>query len=106
MARVFRQGDVIVREVQQWNLPRYATSLTEVVIEGETGNAHRLVGKYEAMAFGSTIYVRAAEECVLEHPEHAPVRIPPGTYVLHRVREFDRLEMIRNNTLRHREASD
>lgn len=81
-------------------------ALGELVIEGETGNVHRLVGRYEVYAADGQVYVLAREECVMEHPEHMPLRIPPGAYVVTRVRSLDREEYFRTRRIAGRLTSD
>ncbi|MEM2257887.1 MAG: hypothetical protein QXV39_07210 [Candidatus Caldarchaeum sp.] len=93
---VYRQGDVLLRRIHPFHVPRNGERVAEVAVKGETGNVHRLVGRYEAYSANGQVYVLVKEESVLEHPEHMPLTIPPGAYVLSRVREFDREDFIKN----------
>jgi hypothetical protein len=93
--RAYRQGDVILRRIAWCLVPKNAEKLAEVSVEGETGNKHRLVGSYEAYATNGQVYVLVKKASVMVHPEHMPLRVPRGAYMVRRVRSFDREEYFR-----------
>ena len=102
--RVYRQGDVILRRVRR--TAKGGEKLSEVVVEGETGNVHRLVGMYDAYAANGQVYVLVKEDCVMEHPEHMPLNVPRGAYVVTRVRSLDREEYLRTGRRAERTVLD
>ncbi|MEM4273311.1 MAG: hypothetical protein QW420_03010 [Candidatus Caldarchaeum sp.] len=104
--RVYRQGDVILRRIAWYLVPKQAERLAEVAVEGETGNKHRLVGSYEAYTVKGLVYVLVKKASVMEHPEHMPLRVPRGAYLVTRVRSFDRDEYVRSGAERARLGAD
>ena len=97
MARIWRQGDVVVREVR--GIPENVTrsKSSEIRIASETGNPHvlRAALVYETPdPVGELLheprqqYALLEEETVLTHPEHAPLRLAPGVYRITTVRDY------------------
>ena len=94
MPEAYRQGDVVVKRVPDNLLDFAGARVNKVAIAGETGNAHVLEGFDEAREHwepelgGRVFVVRASQVMVLRHPEHPDIEIPPGTWMVYRVREF------------------
>lgn len=76
--RVFRQGDVIIREVEK--LPEGVVTDTSNKLEmsGETGQLHAIkevkVIEIDWMKFIDTLDTGV----VMTHPEHPPLDLPPN----------------------------
>jgi hypothetical protein len=85
MRPVFRQGDVILKRlgpsIDFGNLVKESDRL---LVTGETGKAHVL----EAPVYrhGSQLLVVLEEPKAIEHPDHAPIVLPPGVYEVTRTR--------------------
>lgn len=96
MAKRFQQGDVIIKSIAK--LPEGAVERTgpraATVAEGEaTGHHHTFRG--EELRFfdhGGKIYVSAPKGGVIEHQEHGPITVPPGTYETYKVKEYDHFQ--------------
>jgi len=94
----FRQGDVFIEQVD--GLPPGAERLHGPIIlaEGEaTGHAHRVsnrLAKFFQAANGERFLV-VKRRTAVEHEEHDPVALSPGTYQVKRQREYSP-EEIRN----------
>ena len=85
---LWQQGDVLMEPVSRIKGERLAHKR---LAEGEaTGHAHVAVADdvviYEE---GETIYLDAPTGTEIAHEEHATVTLPPGTYRVRKVREFD-----------------
>lgn len=87
---VYRQGDVLLRRVRRRAWPPSGERLDGFVLQGETGNLHRVSGRHSVYRDGEGLLLVAGEGCVMEHDEHRPLKIPPGVYRVYRVVEFDR----------------
>jgi hypothetical protein len=92
MNTVYRQGDVILREVKvNTKLMRKVGDL--FTQSGETGHIHTLQAKvYEEQPGIKVQYPKIIEVgeggSIILHPEHPSLPIKPGTYVPDRVRTF------------------
>lgn len=53
------QGDVILRSVHRSHVPKIGEVAVEASVEGETGNAHRMVGGYRAHSANWQVHVFA-----------------------------------------------
>ena len=83
MAKVYRQGDVILRERK---LPTKSIKVRDkLVIQGETGKVHEM----EVPVFGYRFmeYVVLEAETPIVHPEHETIYVEPGVYLVTRVRD-------------------
>ncbi len=84
----FRQGDVLVNRIAM--IPTGAKALKSgqiTLAEGEvTGHAHRIKASRKITAFldGEQLYLEVRAPVVLEHEEHAPLTIEPGSYEVRR----------------------
>jgi hypothetical protein len=89
---LIQQGDVLIKktsfEVEEGRVE------TEVLAEGEaTGHAHRIHGGRTAVhVVAGIMYLKVLEACQVIHEEHKPVDVPPGTYEVYGVREYDHFE--------------
>jgi hypothetical protein len=93
-----QQGDVILRRIA---LPHIITSISRpmnrgkklVLSKGETtGHSHVLeVEETEAelIEMGGNMILQLENAGVLTHEEHKPVEVPPGTYEVAAVAEYD-----------------
>ncbi len=81
---ILRQGDVVIVPSK---VPRNAKSAgSEIRITSETGNAHVIRGK--VLKSGSQQYIVLEEPTPVEHPGHAPLTVPAGTYQVRTVRDY------------------
>jgi hypothetical protein len=98
MRPVYRQGDVLLRkrtkeELFSWDIKALSEGENKVAerleISGETGKAHVL----EAPVYrhGSQLLVVLEKPTAIEHPDHAPITLPPGVYEVARTRSEVRL---------------
>lgn len=95
MSRIWRQGDVIIREVSE--IPSNAIYLEskEIRIASETGNPHVLRAAQVFETRDSTRNLQHREQYVLleeasemTHPQHASLRLSPGFYLVTTVRDY------------------
>ena len=88
----WQQGDVLFT---QTTLPKEKIDkeITDgVIAKGEaTGHAHRLLMRPPIKLFmiKTALYIRALEAAVIQHEEHNKIILPPGTYIVSKVREYD-----------------
>jgi len=88
LARVYRQGDVIFKEIDE--VPSWADKTGDrLVIESESGNSHVL----EALVFDDGRYVEVDKPSVVKHPQHRQLTLPVGKYMVYRVRDYFRDEI-------------
>jgi hypothetical protein len=100
MTKVWRQGDVVIREIDEgeyerlkrWRLSKAETK--DIVIKSETGNPHIL-----HTSVAQEVLVRANDDILeegaiatqqpilVEHPQHGSFTLPSGKYLIYRVRE-------------------
>ena len=86
----YQQGDVTIKPVAE--IPAGAAPKQgRVLREGEaTGHAHVATGEgVELFIHDGTLYMRAPSGARVVHEEHEAQEIPPGTYVIGAVREYD-----------------
>lgn len=93
MARQYRQGDVLLKQVDQ--IPSDASPMDPdegrvVLAYGEvTGHAHAIESMLATMfKKGDKEYLKALPGALLRHEEHAPIEIEPGTYEIVHQREY------------------
>jgi hypothetical protein len=87
--RVWRQGDVVVREFDEVFDPP-VNKIDQLVIKSETGKPHVVhAEQIYALKFRDDAYIieSANSDIVLEHPEHGVMNIPKGKYLVTTVRE-------------------
>ena len=96
LARMFRreawyqQGDVLIKPVG--SVPQAASPVAgRVLAEGEaTGHKHAAVAEdVRLFILDGTLYMHAPTGTRVVHEEHHEQEIPPGTYVIDKVREYD-----------------
>lgn len=87
----FQQGDCLIKSVT--GIPAEAKETNErVLVEGEhTGHAHRVARNAAAAVLiaGAMRYLRVDADTPIEHEEHKTIILPPGTYQIDQVREYD-----------------
>lgn len=93
--KVYRQGDVILEEIEELPQGYKKTKETEISMKGETGNSHTICGTVYAPPFGRTetlvvdrqtvemplpqIIEVPKEGGLIVHPEHPSLPIMPST---------------------------
>jgi hypothetical protein len=86
----YQQGDVTIKPVA--NIPGGASPLGgRVLAEGEaTGHKH-LAEAEDVLLFmhDGTLYMRVPSGTRVVHEEHRALDIPPGDYLVGKVREYD-----------------
>lgn len=95
MNTMFRQGDVLIRQIENPN-PKAIGKPVErdngriVLAYGEfTGHAHAISNKgVEAFLFGQNMLLRATNPVVVRHEEHDPIVLEAGDYEVIRQREY------------------
>ncbi|MEM0461817.1 MAG: hypothetical protein QXH32_02075 [Candidatus Caldarchaeum sp.] len=97
--RLYRQGRVILRRVSKQEIPKIGERLPELTIPNETGCAHWLFGKYKVISANGNVYLLVWKSSVLEHPDHMPLRVPAGAYVVTRFKSFDREKLVRSGRM-------
>ena len=90
--RVYRQGDVILREVSPRDYEYYNERFQEegkrkdVVIKGETGHSHIIPN---VLVLNDRLAViKVDKPTQILHEEHKPVTLGVGIYVIDRVRNW------------------
>ena len=90
---LYQQGDVLIESsdaVPPGAVRIGRTNGRYVLALGEaTAHPHAVTEDVELYASGGVLYCRARETFVVRHEEHRPVTVPPGTYQVRRVRQFD-----------------
>ncbi len=63
---------------------------SRILQEGEaTGHAHRACALGTVYETGDAISLSSETGTTITHEEHAPVKLPPGEFVVEIVREYD-----------------
>lgn len=84
--KLYRQGDVLLREVKSIPAAAQPQKPTDriVLAYGEvTGHAHAIADLESVDVFvgpEGQMYLRVKETVALRHEEHAPITLPPGDY--------------------------
>ena len=99
MRKLYRQGDVLFREVSQ--IPDGGKKRASGhIIEGEvTGHIHRVADpqlvEAEVLEVGEKLFVSVSQEGGISiiHEEHNPIVLPPGNYEVIRQREYSPQEI-------------
>ena len=95
MSRQYRQGDILLCEVDQ--IPPTATAAPSeghrvILALGElTGHAHAFAAGASMLreaASGRSFLVIDQGGAILQHEEHDPLQVPEGRYELKRQREY------------------
>jgi hypothetical protein len=100
--KLWQQGDVLFKIAE---LPK-GESVEEIndgiVARGEaTGHAHRvrMAPPIKLFIIKAALYLVALDTAVIDHEEHKKIELPPGTYLISHVREYDHFtEEARNVT--------
>lgn len=103
MPKMYRQGDVLIVAVESVpadlvEVPR--TKRGVVLAEGEvTGHAHRIPSRHASLYRSETdaryLRVMGPAPVQLQHEEHSPVTLPPGSYRVTIHREYQPGELPR-----------
>lgn len=91
----YRQGDVLIVGCEAFELPVGAPPVARedgriVLAHGEfTGHAHAITEPdVELVEQDGNYYLRVPREAVVQHEEHLPISLGPGTYRVIRQREY------------------
>jgi hypothetical protein len=91
MAKMYRQGDVLLRRIDELPEKKFKVN-SDVLAEGEaTGHHHRLVGQtqiYETAEKQRFVEV-SSQAATLVHEEHKPIEIERGIYAVVNEREYN-----------------
>lgn len=90
---LYRQGDILFIQNELQTAPESATLHAELPIaEGEiTGHHHVARGQNLSILFTrdqDIVDFLAPLGCRIEHDEHLPLELPPGSYQVRRQREY------------------
>jgi len=84
----FRHGDLLIQSVEEVR----GKKVDHLILAfGEaTGHKHEVTeGKAELFEENGTLYLKVeSEEAVLTHPEHGPIAIRKGAYLVEHQREY------------------
>lgn len=94
--KLYRQGDVLVRQVNEIPTGLQAVPLEQgrvILMHGEvTGHAHAVIGDVEFLAADladlEERFLRVEAEAQIVHEEHDTIVLPPGNYRVVRQREY------------------
>lgn len=107
MNKIFRQGDVLLREVSASKGKKVADNKYTLAFGEITGHHHDIIGdvqifKQEGEHKGTLVgegngllTIQVNSEATLTHQEHDHLIIPKGTYEVVMQREYDVVEGIR-----------
>lgn len=99
MRKLYRQGDVLIREVESIPAGEVKARKDGILAHGEvTGHCHAIEDHQAAQLFdvGEGMFMQVSESGVsIVHQEHGPIVLPPGNYEVVRQREYSP-EEIRN----------
>lgn len=91
----YQQGDVLIERVAEEAFPQGRPLAPKegsfILQHGEaTGHCHRIAAEsVTAIRSAGFIYFQNLAPVVLRHEEHGPIELPPGSYRVRRVREYD-----------------
>jgi hypothetical protein len=95
MVRIWRQGDVIVREVSEIPEKAVRAEANEIRIASETGNPHvlKVARVFERKDARGALqprqqYVVLEEAATMSHPQHASLQLSAGMYRITTVRDY------------------
>lgn len=91
MTRIWRQGDVTVREVSKIPANALCSKSSEIRIASETGNPHilRAAQVFETKELESLQrYALLEEETAMTHPQHPSLHLSRGIYLITTVRDY------------------
>ena len=65
---------------------------TNVIIEGEISGHKHEVENGKLYEKNGKVIIEAQADCVVKHPEHAPIKLPQGTYEIDIQEEYDEVK--------------
>lgn len=86
MARVWRQGDLVLKEIDY--KPNGEPDAEKYELKSETGHAHEIDAKVYRSWSGSTLVLEKPSE--VRHPKHTTFVLPSGAYRAYNVRDHQR----------------
>jgi hypothetical protein len=98
MRRTYRQGDVLVREVDTRDFAHYGVEVFAkngriILARGEvSGHMHSIDARLARLFEGTRpgiCYLFMDSPGLLEHQEHSPISLPKGLYEVIRQREYE-----------------
>lgn len=90
----YQQGDVIIERVEEIK----GKKVNHLILaDGEaTGHAHRVgvkeLDQAEIYEDNGTLYLKTLTEVPITHEEHKTITVPPGTWRIRKVMEYDHFE--------------
>ena len=91
-AKLYRQGDVLIREISSLPTQTAKPRATGILAYGEvTGHARKVedLAKAEVLEIENGLFLRVGDEGVrIVHDEHSPITLPPGNYEIEIQREY------------------
>lgn len=92
--KIYRQGDIKIKSIQQADISNLKRKDDLVLAEGEmTGHSHRItsgqVKLYWNQEVGGTMILDVIEPAELYHEEHESIKLPPGKYEISKQVEWD-----------------
>jgi hypothetical protein len=88
MVRIWRQGDVIVREVSEIPKNAVRSETDEIRVASETGNSHVLRGGKVFVSSEQQRYILLEAPASMVHPQHAALQLSQGLYHITTVRDY------------------
>lgn len=86
----YQQGDVTIKPVSK--IPhRAVVTGNRVLASGETTESSHFAESEDVSLFihEKTLFMRAPSGTTVAHPRHQALQIPPGDYVIGRVRKYE-----------------
>lgn len=75
--RIFRQGDIIFREVEKLPEGEVTSTGDKLEVSGETGHLHTMT-QVQVIEIDWNKFVKVPESgAIMTHPEHPPLELPP-----------------------------
>ena len=96
MRKIYRQGDIIIKQIEELpkNLKVVSKENQFILAEGEqTGHKHTLVAEPQTMEIlqdeSGRYYIKLSNAATLTHQEHKIITLPEGIYEVGNEREYD-----------------
>jgi len=97
MSQNYRQGDVLIfslqdkykRGIKSIIAEGYTLRDNNVIIEGEISGHKHEVENGKLYEKNGKLIIEALQDCIVKHPEHAPIKLPQGTYEIDIQEEYD-----------------
>lgn len=96
-----QQGDVLCKPAENANLAGFKKLDHKILAHGESGHIHVAEAEDVELFLGPNgeLIMKAPTGTVVRHEEHKPITVPPGTYTIGAVQEFDHFRREAHNVL-------